>query len=162
MLQCTCTISVLWRITWWIFRGDIYYVLLGNKDVDWKTMDFFFDLFDSEKKRRQQLQQQQQQRQHYFDINSRRNRTGSGGELPPLRRNSGYHRWSFRKYDPRDKIRDERIRRELHRLYLWDSKCLSILIQKVLLVSPHLVQWLVYQLIYVHVLYVVGASNVLF
>lgn len=86
------------------------------------TMDFFFDLFDSEKKRKAQLQiQQQQQQQHQHQI---RIRTGSGGELPPLRRDRGYRTYSFRKYDQREsnRIRDERIKRELHRLYLWDSK----------------------------------------
>jgi len=78
-------------------------------------MDFFFDLFDSEKKRRQQQQQQQ----------DTRTRTGSGSELPPLRR-AGHHHFSFRtgKVDSKEpnRIRDERIRRELHRLYLWDGE----------------------------------------
>lgn len=87
-------------------------------------MDFFFDLFDSEKKRKAQLQlqQQQQQQHHHHHI---RTRTGSGGELPPLRRDRGYRTFSFRKYDQREsnRIREERLRRELHRLYLWDSKC---------------------------------------
>lgn len=81
-------------------------------------MDFFFDLFDSEKKRKAQLQQQQQNQEQI------RNRTGSGGELPPLRRDRGYRTFSLRKYDQREtnRIRDERLKRELHRLYLWDSK----------------------------------------
>lgn len=85
-------------------------------------MDFFFDLFDSEKKRKAQLQQQQQNQEQI------RTRTGSGGELPPLRRDRGYRTFSLRKYDQREtnRIRDERLKRELHRLYLWDSK-LSLL-----------------------------------
>ena len=81
-------------------------------------MDFFFDLFDSEKKRKAQLQQQQQNHEQI------RTRTGSGGELPPLRRDRGYRTFSLRKYDQREtnRIRDERLKRELHRLYLWDIK----------------------------------------
>ncbi|XP_062568767.1 cAMP-dependent protein kinase catalytic subunit 1 isoform X2 [Saccostrea cucullata] len=74
-------------------------------------MDLFFDLFDSEKKRRANTDP--------------RLRTGSGGELPPLRRERGHHVLSFRKYDntrESTRIRDERMRRELHRLYLWDVK----------------------------------------
>ncbi|KAK3089895.1 hypothetical protein FSP39_007427 [Pinctada imbricata] len=74
-------------------------------------MDFFFDLFDSEKKRRA--------------ASDPRHRTGSGGELPPLRRERGHHIISFRKHESlreTNRAREERIRRELHRLYLWDVK----------------------------------------
>lgn len=80
-------------------------------------MDFFFELFDSEKKRRAAQQQA-----------DNRNRTGSGGELPPLRIDGrGHHHFSFRKYDTREtnRVRDERTKRELHRLYLWDSEYMA-------------------------------------
>lgn len=86
---------------------DIKSELLGHQS----KMDFFFDLFDSEKKRRANADP--------------RLRTGSGGELPPLRRERGHHVLSFRRYDSNresNRIREERIRRELHRLYLWDGR----------------------------------------
>lgn len=74
------------------------------------NMDFFLDLFDSEKKRAR--------------AESKRNRAGSSEDLPPPRAPRGHNLFNFRKYDNREpnRFRDERLRRELHRLYLWDGK----------------------------------------
>jgi hypothetical protein len=74
----------------------VQYTIHSNKlplNIKNNNMDFFFDLFDSEKKRKAQLQQQQQNHEQI------RTRTGSGGELPPLRRDRGYRTFSLRNSD---------------------------------------------------------------
>ncbi|XP_071117717.1 cAMP-dependent protein kinase catalytic subunit alpha-like isoform X3 [Haliotis cracherodii] len=75
-------------------------------------MDFFLDLFDSDKKNRKKEESK---------LKASPGKGASCPDLPPLRRDKGQ---LLKKYDPREatRVKDDRMRRELQRLYLWDVK----------------------------------------
>lgn len=75
-------------------------------------MDFFLDLFDSDKKNRKKEESK---------LKASPGKGASCPDLPPLRRDKGQ---LLKKYDPREatRVKDDRMRRELQRLYLWDGK----------------------------------------
>lgn len=71
---------------------------------------FFFELFDKGKTK---------------DGGKEKSRSRSASEeLPPRPKMERGHMLSFRKYDVRanNRVRDERLHRELHRLYLWNGE----------------------------------------
>ncbi|XP_046339335.1 cAMP-dependent protein kinase catalytic subunit alpha isoform X3 [Haliotis rufescens] len=75
-------------------------------------MDFFLDLFDSDKKNRKKEESK---------LKASPGKGASCPDLPPLRRDKGQ---LLKKYDTREatRVKDDRMRRELQRLYLWDVK----------------------------------------
>ncbi|KAK3575920.1 hypothetical protein CHS0354_034682, partial [Potamilus streckersoni] len=74
-------------------------------------MDFFFDLFDSDTKKKPKAESKNK-----TSIN-----TGSG-ELPSVQGIRGHQILNLQKFDPRenDRIKEEGIHKELHRLYMCD------------------------------------------
>ncbi|XP_046544763.1 cAMP-dependent protein kinase catalytic subunit alpha isoform X2 [Haliotis rubra] len=75
-------------------------------------MDFFLDLFDSDKKNRKKEESK---------LKACPGKGASCPDLPPLRRDKGQ---LLKKYDPREatRVKEDRLRRDLQRLYLWDVK----------------------------------------
>ncbi|XP_067679347.1 cAMP-dependent protein kinase catalytic subunit alpha isoform X1 [Haliotis asinina] len=75
-------------------------------------MDFFLDLFDSDKKNRKKEESK---------LKACPGKGASCPDLPPLRRDKGQ---LLKKYDPREatRVKENRLRRDLQRLYLWDVK----------------------------------------